>query len=34
MTDITVGAFFIWIIYAIGARLIPDPENSTEVCGC
>ncbi|KAJ6185944.1 hypothetical protein N7519_007245 [Penicillium mononematosum] len=24
------GAFFIWIIYAIGARLIPDPENSTE----
>ncbi|KAJ5470470.1 hypothetical protein N7530_007827 [Penicillium desertorum] len=24
------GAFFLWIIYAIGARLIPDPENSTE----
>ncbi|CAG8020474.1 unnamed protein product [Penicillium nalgiovense] len=24
------GAFFIWIIYAIGARLIPNPENSTE----
>ena len=30
-TDILAGAFFIWIIYAIGARLIPDPENSTEV---
>ncbi|CAG8207326.1 unnamed protein product [Penicillium salamii] len=24
------GAFFVWIIYAIGARLIPDPEDSTE----
>lgn len=24
------GAFFIWIIYAIGARLIPDPENATD----
>ena len=24
------GAFFIWIVYAIGARLIPDSENSTE----
>ncbi|KAJ6060684.1 hypothetical protein N7499_012728 [Penicillium canescens] len=25
-----IGAFFIWIIYAIGARLIPDPENATD----
>ncbi|OJJ80669.1 uncharacterized protein ASPGLDRAFT_51083 [Aspergillus glaucus CBS 516.65] len=25
-----IGAFFIWIVYAIGARLVPDPENSTE----
>ncbi|CAG8021819.1 unnamed protein product [Penicillium salamii] len=24
------GAFFVWIIYAIGARLIPDPEETTE----
>ncbi|KAJ5758226.1 uncharacterized protein N7511_006920 [Penicillium nucicola] len=24
------AAFFIWIVYAIGARLISDPENSTE----
>ena len=25
------GAFFIWIIYAIGAYLVPNPESSTEV---
>lgn len=30
-THIQAGAFFIWIVYAIGARLVPDPENSTEV---
>ncbi|KAL3476715.1 fungal-specific transcription factor domain-containing protein [Aspergillus californicus] len=28
--DAQRGAFFIWIIYAIGARLIPNPENSYE----
>lgn len=25
------GAFFIWIIYAIGARLVQNPEHSNEV---
>ncbi|KAK5685702.1 hypothetical protein LTS12_029057 [Elasticomyces elasticus] len=28
--DLQIGAFFIWIIYAIGARLVPESENSTE----
>jgi hypothetical protein len=26
-----LGTFFIWIIYAIGACLVPNPESSTEV---
>lgn len=30
LTPNLLGAFFIWIIYAIGARLIPDPENATD----
>lgn len=29
--NILLGAFFIWIIYAIGACLVPNSENSTEV---
>jgi hypothetical protein len=30
-TDIYTGAYFIWIIYAIGARFVANPEHSSEV---
>jgi hypothetical protein len=29
--DAQIGAYFIWIIYAIGACLVANPETSTEV---